>query len=161
MKAITLSPLGRMAIAAPVVLRVVTGIVMAAHGWGKLSAGAAAFGNDMLAPLGIPAPVVVAYLQSFAELIGGVFLVVGFLSRIAAVVETTILVLAILLVKVDIGLIAAPGAPLPGAELDLALIAGLVGVMLLGPGRPSVDHALGVERDALAATREGGSRLAA
>jgi uncharacterized membrane protein YphA (DoxX/SURF4 family) len=55
------------------------------------------------------------------------------------------LAVATLLVKVDLGLIAPSGAPLPGAELDLALIAALVGVVLLGPGRPSVDHAVGIE----------------
>jgi uncharacterized membrane protein YphA (DoxX/SURF4 family) len=51
------------------------------------------------------------------------------------------------LVKVDLGLIAPMGSPLPGAELDLALIAGLVGLMLLGPGRLSADYALGIEVD--------------
>lgn len=47
--------------------------------------------------------------------------------------------------KLDIGLIAGASAPMPGAELDLALLAGLVAVLLLGPGRPSLDHMLNIE----------------
>jgi len=61
-----------------------------------------------------------------------------------------ILAVATIAVKLDIGLIAGAGAPMPGAELDLTLIAGLVAVLLLGPGRPSLDHLLGIERDVLA-----------
>ena len=105
-------------------------------------------------PLGVPAPTVVGYLQTFAELVGGIFLIVGFLSRLAAAVEAVILVLAIFLVKLNIGLIAPPEAPLPGAELDIGLLAGLLAVMLLGPGRPSLDHAVGIERDVPALTAD-------
>jgi uncharacterized membrane protein YphA (DoxX/SURF4 family) len=35
---------------------------------------------------------------------------------------------------------ALRGALLPGVERDLALMAGLVGLLLLGPGKLSVDH---------------------
>ncbi len=37
------------------------------------------------------------------------------------------------------------GAPLPGGVLDLALLSVAVGVVLLGPGRLSLDHAVGIE----------------
>jgi putative oxidoreductase len=72
-------------------------------------------------------------------------LVLGLLTRISAVAVTVVLLGAALLVKPDFGLIAPMGSMLPGAELDLALIAGAVGVVLLGPGKPSVDHAIGIE----------------
>ena len=54
------------------------------------------------------------------------------------------LAVAVLLVKVNVGLITAPqtGA---GAELDLALIAGFLAIVLLGPGKVSLDHVLGIE----------------
>jgi putative oxidoreductase len=150
MRAASLSPLGRQAAIAPVVLRVIAGAIMAAHGYQKLMGGPANFGNQVLEPLGVPFPVVVGYLQTFAELIGGILLVVGLLSRLAAAVLAVILVLAIFLVKLDLGLIAESGAPLPGAELDLALIGALIGVLVLGPGRPSVDHAAGLEKGSVA-----------
>ncbi len=42
-----------------------------------------------------------------------------------------------------------------GAELDLALIAGFLVVVLAGPGRFSVDYALGYEGDVVQERREG------
>jgi putative oxidoreductase len=57
------------------------------------------------------------------------------------------LVVAILLVKVNVGLIAPQGGG-AGTELDLALIAGFLVVLLSGPGKPSLDYLLGLERDA-------------
>ena len=59
-----------------------------------------------------------------------------------------VLAVATVLVKVDLGLLSMAGADLPGAELDLALIALAVGVVLLGPGRWSLDHVLGLETTA-------------
>jgi len=85
------------------------------------------------------------YVVTFAELIGGLLLVVGLLTRIATLPLIVILAVATVTVKLDIGLIAGTGAPMPGAELDLALLAGLVAVLLLGPGRPSLDHLLSIE----------------
>ena len=35
---------------------------------------------------------------------------------------------------------------MPGAELDLSLIAAFLGVLFVGPGRFSLDHLLGVDR---------------
>lgn len=46
----------RFAPAAPVVLRLIVGIVMAGHGWQKLTqVGPAMFGESMVAGLGLPA----------------------------------------------------------------------------------------------------------
>ncbi|MGH8887271.1 MAG: DoxX family protein [Egibacteraceae bacterium] len=145
MNVLALAPLGRLAGAAPVVVRVIVGVIMLAHGWSKLTGpgGPAGFGTGALARLGVPAPVLFGYLVTFGEIAGGLALIVGLLTRLAAVLLTVNLVLAILLVKIHVGLIAPQG---PGAELDLALIAGFVAVALLGPGRPSLDHALGLER---------------
>ena len=56
------------------------------------------------------------------------------------------IVVAILLVKLNVGLIVPQGSG-AGAELDLALIAGLLVVFLAGPGKLSVDHTLGIEPD--------------
>lgn len=94
--------------------------------------------------------------MTFIELIGGSLLIVGLLTRISSLLLMAVLGGALLLVKLDTDLIAPMGAMLPGAELDLALIGGALGILLLGPGRPSVDHALGIEHDvpALAPTGE-------
>jgi putative oxidoreductase len=136
----------RLAPAAPVVLRVVVGALMTLHGWQKLTEmGPATFGGGMLTDLGVPAGVAMGWIVTSIELVGGLLLVLGLLSRLTSIVVGLVLAGAIVLVKTDLGIIAPMGAMLPGAELDLALLAGLVGVFLLGPGRPSLDHALGIE----------------
>jgi len=130
---------------APLVARVLVGVIMAAHGLQKLLGGPANFGQG-LASLGVPLPTLMAYVVTFTELLGGILLIVGLLSRLAALLLTINLVMAILLVKVNVGLIASGGDE-AGAELDLALIAGFLVVLLAGPGRLSIDHALGYEGD--------------
>lgn len=139
-------PLNRLSAYAPVILRVTVGIIMTAHGWQKLTQmGPANFGNDMLAGLGIPLPVAAGFAITFIELVGGILLIVGLLSRVSAALIAIVVLGATVLVKIDLGLIAEMGAPLPGAELDLALAALAIGVVLAGPGTPSLDHRLGLE----------------
>ncbi|WP_052668448.1 DoxX family protein [Nitriliruptor alkaliphilus] len=133
--------------AAPIIARVLVGVVMAAHGWQKLTEiTPAGFGGGMLDGMGVPAPVLVGWIVTLIELVGGVLLVVGGWSRIAALLNAGVLVGAFLLVKIDVGLLAPMGADMPGAELEFALLAGLLVVALLGPGKPSLDHVLGIER---------------
>ena len=136
-------PLSRFSPAAPLLLRLVTGVVMAAHGWEKLQGGPAGFGEGMLAGLGVPAPVLVAWVVTAIELGGGLLLIAGLLTRIAALLNSAVLIGAISLVKIDVGLIADEGA---GAELDLALLAGLVAVALTGPGRLALDRVFKLDR---------------
>ncbi len=160
MRALSLAPLARLASLAPLAVRVIVGIIMAAHGLQKLTGGPANFGQNVLGGLGVPLPVLMGYVVTFAELIGGILLIVGLLSRLAALVITIDLVVAILLVKVNLGLISSQGSP-PGAELDLALIAGLLVILLAGPGKLSLDYALGLDRDPITegtTTRGGQSR---
>lgn len=145
MGAFSLSPLHRFAGYAPLVIRVLVGIVMAAHGWQKLMGGPAAFG-EFLGSLGVPLPGLMAYVVILAELGGGILLILGLLSRWAGLILTINLAVAILLVKVNVGFIAPPEAG-AGAELDLALIAGFVTILLAGPGKVSLDHVLGIEGD--------------
>lgn len=138
--------LARLAGVVPVTVRVIIGVIMAAHGWQKVTQmGPANFGNGMLADLGLPLPGLLGYVVSYAELIGGLLLIAGLLTRVTAIALLVILAGATVLVKLDLGLIAGMGAPLPGAELDLALIAGLLVSALIGPGRLSLDHVLGLE----------------
>jgi putative oxidoreductase len=142
------APVERLAGAVPLVVRVIVGAIMAAHGWQKLTmTGPANFGSNMLSSLGIPGPVAFGYVVTFTELIGGLLLIAGLLTRFAGSALFIILAVATVRVKTDIGLIAGPEAPLPGAELDLALLAGLFVLIILGPGRPSLDHAIRLERN--------------
>jgi putative oxidoreductase len=146
MRTLALSPLRRLAELGPLAVRVIVGTIMAAHGLQKVQAGPANFGA-FLGQMGVPLPTLMGYVVTLVEVVGGVLLIVGLLSRLAALVLTIDLVVAILLVKVNVGFLSPPqgGA---GAELVLALIAGFLVILLAGPGRLSVDHALGYEGSA-------------
>jgi putative oxidoreductase len=77
-----------------------------------------------------------------AEGIGGLLLIVGLFTRYVTFPLIAIMIGAILMVKVDVGFIVQGAA---GAELDVALLAGLLGLLFIGPGRLSLDHLLGLE----------------
>ena len=145
MNALSLAPMARLASLAPLAVRVIVGIIIVAHGLQKLTGGPANFGQG-LAGMGVPLPVLMAYVVTFVELIGGILLIIGLLSRLAALLLTIDLAVAILLVKVNTSLIAPQGSG-AGAELDLALIAGLLVILFAGPGKLSLDYALGLDRD--------------
>ena len=138
---VSVESLGRLAGAVPVVVRVIVGGMMFFHGLDKLDRGPAGFG-DFLASEGVPLGELMGWVVSFLELGGGLMLVLGLLSRAIALLLTVELVFAIIIVSAANGLIGEDGV---GYERDLAYIAGFITVALLGPGRPSADHALGLE----------------
>ena len=148
MRMLSLSPMNRLAEFAPLVVRIIAGIIMAAHGFQKLQAGPGNFG-EFLAQLGVPLPTLMGYVVTLVELVGGILLIVGLFSRLAALLLTIDLVVAILLVKVNVGLIA-PAQQGAGAELDLALIAGFLVILFAGPGSLSLDRTLGIEEEGVA-----------
>jgi putative oxidoreductase len=126
--------------------RLLVGFIMVAHGWQKLfDTGPAAFGRSALDPVGVPMPVAAGYLVTFTELIGGLLLMAGLLTRLAAIALTIDLFMAIILVKAKVPLIVPQDQPGAGMELDLALIAGFVIALFAGPGRLSLDRLFGVD----------------
>ena len=134
---------------APLILRVMAGIVMAAHGWQKLTEfGPANFGSQALANLGVPLPGFMGYVVTFVELIGGILLIVGLISRLAALILAIEMVFTTLLVKTHVGFIAPQGSG-AGAELDLILLAVFLTILLVGPGRLSLDELLGVKEEGM------------
>ena len=148
--------LGTLAGFAPVVVRVIVGFLMFAHGVDKLSRGAAGIAGfgEFLSSAGLPAGLLLAWFVTLLELAGGAMLILGLLSRVIAGLMTVELLVAIALVTGANGLISDEQGV--GFERDLAYIAGFLVVLLLGPGRPSLDHLLGFEeaRAALISARE-------
>jgi len=129
---------------APLVLRVVLGALFIWHGIDKFDAGIenveGAFRMWGVAAPALAAPVV--------EIVGGAALILGLLTRVAAVALGVVLVGALLWAK---DILTSDGAgiisstPVPGAEVDLAYLAGLIALVLLGPGWWSVDARIGLE----------------
>ena len=105
MRTFSLSPMAWLAGFAPLAVRIIVGIIMFAHGLQKLQGGPAGFGQG-LAGMGVLAPELMAYVVTFVELVGGALLIVGLLSRLSALLLTIDLVVAILLVKVNVGLLS-------------------------------------------------------
>lgn len=144
MSVFPLSRFGSLAGYASTVLRLAVGPVMAAHGFQKFRAGPAGQFAGLLDQLGVPAPVVMAYLVTGLELVGGILLVVGLITRLWGLLIAAQMVITTVLVKAQVGLIGPSGGG-TGAELDIALGAGALAIALLGPGKLALDRPLGIE----------------
>lgn len=137
------------------VLRVVLGLVLLTHGWPKLIGGGATATADFFGQIGIPAPELAAWFVTLLEFFGGLALIAGLFVPILAALFALELTLGILLVHVDRGwYVVGPGAR--GTEFNVVMIAGLLALMLVGSGRPSLDQLI-ASRSRGAAASEGGS----
>lgn len=125
--------LARASVAALCALRVGIGGIMAAHGWAKLSdmsGTAQSFGQ-----LGLPAPQLLVYLAVSGEFVGGLGLLAGLLTHVAALGPACTMVVAILSVHLGHGLFAKDG----GYEYPLVLLLVSVFFAANGAGPISVD----------------------
>ncbi|HXH56573.1 DoxX family protein [Iamia sp.] len=136
------STLNRFRPAAPLVLRVVLGGLFLWHGIDKFDTGISMV-EGAFEGWGVPAPGLTAPLTAIVEVVAGAALVLGIGTRIAAALLSIVMIGAIIYVKQELGIISSQ--PMPGAELDLALLAGLVALIVIGPGRISLDQQLDIE----------------
>lgn len=120
------------------ILRIVTGFLFAAHGWQKFNEFTIAGTQAAFAQMGVPAANVAAPVIATLELIGGVALIVGVLTRVFAALLAANMLGALFLVHAPAGIFAATG----GYELVLILAAAAVALALVGAGKVSVDRAL-------------------
>lgn len=128
--------------AVPLVLRMVIGGLFVYHGYKKFDDGLGMV-EEMFDMWGVPAAALTARLTAVVEIVAGLALIVGLGTRIAAVALGVVMIGALWYVKRDLGVISTE--PMPGAELDLSLLAGLVAIMGLGPGPMSVDAMTGLD----------------
>lgn len=116
------------------VMRIIAGIIFAAHGAQKLFG---AFDGPGLAKI-VEHLGPVGYLVAIGEFFGGLGLIVGFLCRFSAFWLTVIMIGAITLSHGKNGFFLSRG----GLEYNLALIGLLIPLLLLGPGRFAVGRFL-------------------
>ncbi len=128
--------------AAALILRVPVGLILAAHGAQKLFGW---FGGNGLAgtagwlsSMGMEPGLLMAILAGGAEFFGGLALVLGLLTRPAALIAAFTMLVAIFSVHISNGLFAADG----GYEYALTLMVALLALAVQGGGAISMDKAL-------------------
>ena len=123
-------------------LRVVLGATLASHGAQKLFGWFGGHGprgtGDFFGQLGFPAPYAMAILAGLSEA-AGLLLVLGFLTPFAALAIASVMVVAFGSVHRRNGFFAGNG----GYEYNLLIFASAVALAATGPGRFSIDAALG------------------
>jgi len=125
-------------------LRLVVGWTMVAHGAQKLLGwfGGPGFGGTarFLEQMGFRPGELHAVLSGGAELGGGLLLALGLLTPLGAAAVTGSMLVAITTVTWQNGFISAKG----GYEYNLVLVASALAIAFAGPGRFSLDRALGL-----------------
>jgi len=116
------------------VIRVVVGLIFAMHGYQKLMGGVDATAG-FLGTLGFPIPVLFAVLLIAAELVGGLFLIVGAFTQWSAKILTFVSLVALLTVHIKNGFFMATG----GYEFILLLLAACISIVISGAGCWSAD----------------------
>jgi putative oxidoreductase len=120
--------------AAPLAVRITVGVVFMGTGWTKLSNLPAITKN--FTAMGIPAPEILTPFVSGVEFVGGLLLLLGLLTRFAAVPLMVVMVVAI---------IAAKRADIDSLETflgfeEVSYFVMFAWLAIAGPGPVSLDH---------------------
>ncbi len=116
-------------------LRVLAGLGIAYHGYGKIFEGDMAKFADGIAKMGFPAPMLFAWAAALSELAGGILLALGLGTRFAALAVLTTMGVAVFIRH----------AQDPFARKELALAYGTIAgaLLLTGAGPLSLDGLIG------------------
>lgn len=127
---------------APLALRLPVAIIFMAHGAQKLFGWFGGYGlegtGQWMASIGLEPGYLMALGAGSAEFLGGLALLIGLLTRPAAVALAFTMIVAIVTVHIDNGLFMSNN----GYEFGLALLAASVSLAISGGGRFSVDQPL-------------------
>lgn len=127
---------------AALALRIPVGVIFMAHGAQKLFSWFGGYGlegtGQWMASIGLEPGYLMALLAGSAEFFGGLFLLLGLLTRPAAFVLAFTMLVAIVTVHLANGLFMSNN----GYEFGLALLAASVSLALSGAGKLSIDKFL-------------------
>jgi putative oxidoreductase len=125
------------------VLRLVLGVIFIGHGAQKLFG---SFGGPGLKgtagffeQVGIKPPYLMAVLAGLAEFVGGILVILGFLTPLAALALIGVMIVAVLTVHLKNGFLTNGGY-----EFNLALAGMALTLLIAGAGAYSLDSALGI-----------------
>lgn len=119
------------------VMRLTLGAIMVAHGYHKVFGGLQHFAH-MVGGMGVP--VWLGYMAAFTEFLGGLLILVGFFTRLAAFAIFIDLAVAIWKVHLHNGLLGSPDRP--GFEFPLAVASLALALIFFGAGPIALDHVL-------------------
>ena len=127
------------------ILRLVVGLIMTAHGAQKLfgwfGGGGIEGTTGFLKSLGFTPGRVFAVLLGSVEFLGGLLLALGLLTPLSAMTIVAVMTTAIVAVHGAAGFFNQQG----GMEFPLLLAVSAVVIVITGPGEYSVDSAIGFE----------------
>jgi putative oxidoreductase len=121
---------------APLLARITLGVLFMSTGWGKVHSLDKV--TEFFTTLGIPAPAFHAILVSYVELVGGALILLGLLTRLAAVPLLVSMAVAIVTAQRD----QVHGLPDLGGLVAWTACVRLAWLALAGPGRASLDQLL-------------------
>lgn len=126
----------------PLALRIPIGIIFIAHGAQKLFGWFGGYGLDgtgsWMESIGLGPGFLMALLAGSAEFFGGLFILIGFLTRPTSIVLAFTMLVAIFSVHVANGLFMSNN----GYEFGLALLAASLSLALSGAGKLALDNTL-------------------
>lgn len=134
----------------PLLLRLIVGFGFMAHGWAKISRGTAGF-EKLLIQTGVPMHHLLSYVAPYTELIGGLAILIGLMTRFVAIPLVITMLVAMFTIHIHYGFSAVktigltPAGPLfgpPGYEINLIYIASLLSLSITGAGVISIDASL-------------------
>ncbi len=137
---------------APMPLRLVIGFGFVYHGFPKLfsSQGRQMF-QGMLEGIGVPAAGLMAWAVGIVEVLGGLALIAGAFVAVASALLIIDMLVAVFAVHLPVGFNfmnitgmteAGPQFGMPGYEVPLLYLAGLLALFLRGPTHMSLDQKL-------------------
>jgi putative oxidoreductase len=125
------------------VLRLALGAIMVAHGTQKLFGWWGGPGlrgtSGMCEHLAFRMPLIMACGLALAETGGGLSIAMGLVTPLGALLVALVMANAVYLVHLPKGFFAANG----GYEFNLSIAAGVIALAATGPGRYSLDRAIG------------------
>ncbi len=110
-------------------IRSAIGVIFIVQGSGKFDPGFAGYLTNIGVPVELQIPI------ALAETIGGILLIIGVLSRISSSILSIIILGAIFHVKGASNLTGEGGY-----AIDLLILAGVLLIIVAGPGRISISH---------------------
>ncbi|HJU69514.1 MAG TPA: DoxX family protein [Gemmatimonadaceae bacterium] len=122
-------------------VRIIVGVIFIAHGYMKFFVMGIPGTTGFFAQVGVPAASLMAPFVATLEVAGGIALVLGLLTRLAALGLAINMLVAIFLVRLEGGFFAPNGA-----EFEILLCIACVALVIAGAGAFSADEAIARRR---------------